>query len=483
MTLSIKYFSPDTQLSGDAVTSSNEIRILGIAPPSSAVYIYDGDSLLGSTISDGSGNWSYNANGLSDGAHYFATAIRDASGNLLEGSDHVKITVAPSITGFTAVNDAFFRIDGQKFQVQSGGQPWSITNPDSHTTRFQVSSGDTWVWDAEGRERSEIAGQTLYKAGEVVTIKYDMMVEPGAKNTATGGWDWFTIGQLHQVELDGCPPFSIELIGERLAFNVSYQQAGDKKPSNNNYIYIHNQDIVRGNYYDMKIQSNLQNDKGGFVKIWVDGQLLVDYSGPVGYGSSSYWKHGIYRTATSETMAVNFKNLVIEKGSGDQVATLQGEGDVFIGTANRDVHEGSETTQLGNAGSDELSATLNGNDYEMLGGKGNDDLTGLNGSDTLSGGDGADTLNGSTGNDFLKGGKGKDQFKFFADFGHDTVSKFEANKDKVLFFDTPFERYKDLKPYMSKEGQNTKITIDEDSSLLLKHIKLQKLDSHDFHFG
>jgi Ca2+-binding RTX toxin-like protein len=73
----------------------------------------------------------------------------------------------------------------------------------------------------------------------------------------------------------------------------------------------------------------------------------------------------------------------------------------------------------------------------VVGGSGNDVLTGDAGAnvldgglgnDTLNGGGGADTLIGGAGNDSMTGGAGNDTFVFGVDFGNDTIEAgFDAN--------------------------------------------------------
>ena len=60
----------------------------------------------------------------------------------------------------------------------------------------------------------------------------------------------------------------------------------------------------------MKIVTNFMNDETGFAQIWRDGVQIVNYSGPLGYGQATFWKEGIYRSPTNQTIAAWYENTI-----------------------------------------------------------------------------------------------------------------------------------------------------------------------------
>lgn len=107
---------------------------------------------------------------------------------------------------------------------------------------------------------------------------------------------------------------------------------------------------------------------------------------------------------------------------------------LFIGTS------GDDFDLIGGSGHDEIEGE-DGNDI-LAGGKGNDRLEGDSGDDDLDGQDGTDILEGGAGNDILRagighdeltGGTGNDTFGFYA-LGHYHVKDFSIGEDR-LFFD------------------------------------------------
>jgi Big-like domain-containing protein len=75
----ITSFSTDSGVIGDHTTNDASLTLTGTAAASSTVQVYDGTTLLGSTTSNASGNWSYTTGTLSNGTHSF-TAATGASG-------------------------------------------------------------------------------------------------------------------------------------------------------------------------------------------------------------------------------------------------------------------------------------------------------------------------------------------------------------------------------------------------------------------
>ena len=76
-------------------------------------------------------------------------------------------------------------------------------------------------------------------------------------------------------------------------------------------LYADPNPLERGRFYSLKIVANFQNDETGFAQVWRDGIQIVDYSGPLGYGQAVYWKEGIYRYPTNQTIAARYQNTIL----------------------------------------------------------------------------------------------------------------------------------------------------------------------------
>ncbi len=79
----------------DGVTNNNTFSIEGTAEARSNVEVFDGSTSLGSTKSDDTGKWSFNADGqaFADGDYRLTSKATDLAGNISKSSDLVLITV------------------------------------------------------------------------------------------------------------------------------------------------------------------------------------------------------------------------------------------------------------------------------------------------------------------------------------------------------------------------------------------------------
>ena len=104
------------------------------------------------------------------------------------------------------------------------------------------------------------------------------------------------------------------------------------------------------------------------------------------------------------SMLPNLRDWYVQAGAGNMTATdTQNRGAFMLGGAGDDALTGGTKADL------------------LVGNAGNDSLNGGAGSDVLIGGMGTDTLDGGAGNDSLLGGAGTDSYQFSGKFGLDTV--------------------------------------------------------------
>jgi Ca2+-binding RTX toxin-like protein len=403
------------------------------------------------------------------------------------------------VTGFSEESESWFKIDGVDYSTQNGNEAYSLALNDD-TFRFEVRADDFWKYGSTTSERSEIRGETVYAAGEVLNVSYSFMIEPGAANTATGRGgegDWLILGQFHADDWESQPPFAIEMLKEKMAIVIRY---GDPADHEYRELFVDTKDIERGRYYDMDIEVRFENDNTGFLNVWRDGEKIVSYSGPIGYDNGVYWKYGVYRSEANTEIAVNYRDMSVGKGGdgdgvvivgtseGDEITestspkgepTVTDKGDTIVGSGGSDtaVAGAGDDQVIGSKGNDVLSGG-DGNDV-IKGGAGNDKLFGGGGNNKLIGGAGNDTIVAGTGTDLLNGGKGEDKFVFSADFGDSRITGFHPGEDVIQFDQTLFADYAALKSVMSSSKGGVLIDAGE-NSVFIEKVKLQKLDADDF---
>ncbi len=321
-------------------------------------------------------------------------------------------------------------------------KPWSVTVLPGDQIRYEVRPGDVWENDVGlGKERSELAQYgRVWTLGTPIEINYRMMIEPGAPNSA----EWVILGQLHtaQWNLPGVasPPFAVVLRGDQLAIHIrNIPDPSPDKPTLPTVLYVSPTDIVRGAWYDIKVHILPDGTKGGgYLDVWINGVQVVDYNGPIGYGSDTVgylWKQGIYRAESDETLVMHVDDLTVygkkttfTGTAGANSFTFDNPGDRIIGSqAGIDeirtamlsftLPEGVENltfisggqahfTGTGNALNNRITGAARGD--TLSGGMGNDTLLGLEADDVLYGGSGNNSLDGGANSDAAYGGAGND---------------------------------------------------------------------------
>jgi len=145
------------------------------------------------------------------------------------------------------------------------------------------------------------------------------------------------------------------------------------------------------------------------------------------------------------------------------------EGKVKTGSSKAD-------TLLGGGGDDTLSGE--GGKDSLYGLAGADTLKGGGGDDKLWGDAGADTLLGGEGDDFLVGGTGADTYVFnVTSGGHDKILYFEPGKDSIRLegLDDYDQSQMSVKTFDWGDYQNTHISFDGENELILGHVGADQL--------
>lgn len=177
---------------------------------------------------------------------------------------------------------------------------------------------------------------------------------------------------------------------------------------------------------------------------------------------------------------------IFGRGGNDTLTGRDGS-DKLRGNQGNDTLNGGDGSDFlrGGAGADLLNGG-NGNDYlnggrdndTLNGDAGHDTLLGRMGVDTLNGGSGNDRLDGGTGSDLLTGGSGTDQFIFASDSGHDRITDFNANGEKLDFTATGYD-YSDVSVSSVAGGVQVDVgTV----SITLDGITVGQIDASDFLF-
>ncbi|RVT80648.1 hypothetical protein DXV76_21040, partial [Rhodobacteraceae bacterium CCMM004] len=390
---------------------------------------------------------------------------------------------------------------------KNAGESWSYSESNG-IMRFEVRDGDYYNAPpnadpfndvALDRNRSEVGSMRALTNERLFTLEFDFLVESGAQNNAA----WLSLVQFQRTEdrnADGDPvevtlgpPLSIGMRGEYLTVSgrtdpnavTTGLPPAISLNGHNELMYQSSTPLTRDAWHSVKLEVIFDSDPNGkgMLKITIDGQVVVDYQGPIGYNDlvGPYLQLGVYRAATTETMAAQYRDVTMvadglpppmEGTNGNDTITANNlgfwEDEILRGFAGDDILDGGwgDDTMYGGTGNDyyvvdrvgdvvseaggggidlvrsyvsytlpddveniilwdtaNINATGNAMDNRINGNRGDNLLRGLGGKDTIIGDAGNDTVEGGDGEDQLFGGTGADSVSGGADadrlFGED----------------------------------------------------------------
>ena len=205
------------------------------------------------------------------------------------------------------------------------------------------------------------------------------MVQPNGPNGSfTNTASWFVAGEMHNDDtasgVPTSPPFAIQLAGDHLQVVARYAAPG-VNPSNAAgqltmmTLWTDPNPIQTNQYNDISIKANVSNTSAGYLDVSVNGTQVVNYSGPLGYGSPTYWEDGLYRNSgPTESATADFRNLTLLTGSAATSATTSS------GTSS----SGTSTSGSGTSGTTTTTGSASGTGTTVT------DPTGTSGSSTTS---------------------------------------------------------------------------------------------------
>jgi hypothetical protein len=151
--MSLSAASDSGSSSSDLITNVTTPTFTGTAEVGATVTLYDtdGTTVVGSTTSDGAGNWSITTSTLSEGAHTVRGKTTDAAGNVSSSTSTVTLTIlttVPTLTVDTIALSSDTGTSGSDFITRTAAQTisGSLSSNLSAGQSVQVSldNGSTW---------------------------------------------------------------------------------------------------------------------------------------------------------------------------------------------------------------------------------------------------------------------------------------------------------------------------------------------------
>lgn len=179
----------------------------------------------------------------------------------------------------------------------------------------------------------------------------------------------------------------------------------------------------------------------------------------------------IYGGAGDDDIKGDYGSDLIYGGDGDDKIDAKKDNDTAYGGA------GDDELESGNGG----GVLYGGDDDDRIkGGDGDMFAYGGAGNDYLEGGKGNDRLDGGAGDDKIKTDDGADVVVFYDGAGNDTVKYFDEKEDKVEIGSKGIDTFADIQARMTGQGDDTLITLDDGSTILIDKQKPGDLTAANF---
>ncbi len=193
------------------------------------------------------------------------------------------------------------RISGSIWVVQGSQRSWTLQERSPGLLRFELRSGDIWSKDAtlgHTVERSELMRLSKQSSFGDFWLSFKMKIEPGSPITSR----WVNLGQLHNTadpgEFSPSPPWAQRILdGERFQILARWTSENPLRSPPAEKILFEDK-FVRGQWSEFLYHFRLSYKHNGFLRVWRNRRLIVNYTGPLGYPDDvgPYFKFGLYRS-------------------------------------------------------------------------------------------------------------------------------------------------------------------------------------------
>lgn len=206
----------------------------------------------------------------------------------------------------SSLSDLYIVSHPQPYAIQLDS---NIVRKGSHSVRFEIRDGDVRINKRGNKSfRAELSTEKPVKIGSEQWYFFSLFIPsdfPIEDNR-------LVIGQWYAPSDSGEKPRSpaMALRFKNGKFYISMRTSHEKimkKNDGNEVILFQTKDFILGKWNDFLVDVKW-NHENGFVKIWLNKNLITDYKGPVGYNDDlgPSFQFGIYRDKSKKTYVIYF---------------------------------------------------------------------------------------------------------------------------------------------------------------------------------
>ncbi|WP_221391319.1 heparin lyase I family protein [Dyadobacter sp. NIV53] len=238
-----------------------------------------------------------------------------SSGTTRDQKEDISQTMFPADYKNAGLSTTKLNIFGNDYRVQSPNKDYSVSlakNKSCQQYKFQLNSGDQWSSDAgKDKERSELYSLDKMPFNQDIWLSYAVKVAPGDAVTSK----FCHFGQFHATEDAGdaasVPVLTFRFVGED---NLSITTCAntDKIATKNLAGVIRYTGKLQRGVWVRNVMRIRFHHTNGQLQWWENGVEKLNLIN-IGMGNNDtvgpYWKFGIYRTKSVETLMVDYANM------------------------------------------------------------------------------------------------------------------------------------------------------------------------------
>ena len=399
---------------GDSIVNGTQVQLTGTAEANSTLQVYDGTTLVGTTTTNATGNWTAMTSPLSPGAHDLTATATDVAGNTSAVSlplDPVIGTNGSNLVvngGFETGSFGGWTLGGNFGASPYGDQTYIITGAGAQGGNYAAGLGPV---GADGTLTQNL--QTV--AGQHYTLDFWLANASSGPDDFTVKWNGQVVSALVNKSAQAYTEYTFDVVGTSGTSNLEFDFRQD--PS---HWSLDNVSVTATGSQPLP-GTPTPVSTVGITNLYENANLTATIKGTADASSQIKLYDGTKSLGTVTTAA---------DGTWSFTTTSAVSNSVHAFTA----QEVNTTGQVvASSGSAVLGSTH------------------------------SDTLTSTAGNDYFVGNGSADTFVFAANFGNDLIKDFIAGgrgHDVIQFSTSVFNSFASVLAHASQIGQDVVISAD-----------------------
>ena len=155
-------------LVSDSVVNTNQVSLSGTAEANSAIKVYDGTAVVGTTTTDANGNWTATSSALTNGTHNLTATATDLAGNTSALSKPLAPVIGSSAPPSAPVIASFSNDSGKVGDGVTNDNTLTLTGTAAANSTVKVFDGSAQI----GATTANSSGSWTYTTSALTDAKH-----------------------------------------------------------------------------------------------------------------------------------------------------------------------------------------------------------------------------------------------------------------------------------------------------------------------